>query len=145
MSRHHLLTDFVLDINALGPSTGFARTATAQAISEILMSPEAFAAFLGAIDAASSRPPVPALDRYLLRFVGVEAASDAAKIYTGRILRQIVEHIGGEWVRSGVPITEPSIFANSSTYRLPGRSRGRLKAAERLAWAQEWIARLKGA
>ncbi|MGI3902355.1 MAG: hypothetical protein ACRYGP_02730 [Janthinobacterium lividum] len=144
MPTHHLLPDFVLDTTKLGPSGGYARTAAGQGIFDVLTSTEPFAALIGAIDAASSRPPQPALDRYLLPAIGIEAASDPAKIFIGRVVRQLVEHIGGHWVRSGVAVTEPSIFANGSIYSLPGRDRGKLSAPERRLWAEEQIVLLKG-
>ena len=136
---HRLLRAFTIDYSKLGPSAGIARMAIGQTVISTIMQTEAFSALLGAIEAASSRPPQPALDRYLIPALGPDvAASDEVKILSGRVIRQLIEHVGGWWVRSGVPIIEPSVFANGSIYSLPRRPRGKsMKAADRLAWAHE--------
>jgi len=144
MSIHPDLSNFTIDFDRLGPSAPLARTALGQRVIECITNANAVVAVIGAIDAASTRPPLPALDRYLLNDIGVEAARDDVKILTGRIVRQIVEHLGGEHVRTGVEITEASIFTTGSIYRLPTTIRGRMNAADRRAWAERQVARFGG-
>ncbi|MBK1659856.1 hypothetical protein [Paracraurococcus ruber] len=142
--RHPSLSTFKLNHDRLGPSTALARSARGQQIIDTLLSRDAVTALVGAIDAAPSRPPQPALDRHLLAAIGLDALDDEVKILIGRIIRQIVEHLGGHHVRKGVPITVASIFANGSIYELPGTTRGKVAPADRRAWAEQQVATLGG-
>lgn len=142
---HPLLKDFVLDEQRLGPSLGLSRRALGQNLLACVMGREAFSGLIGAIEAAPTRPPQPALDRYLLEEIGIDTAEDASKILVGRYVRQLVEHAGFAFVRSNVEVTEPSIFANGAIYRRRGAvGRAKMTAAERRAWAERRIAELRG-
>ena len=138
--RHPSFTKFSLNYGVLRASASLARSALGQRILEVMLSRDAVNAVIGAIEAAPTRPPFPALDRFLLPAIGLRAADDDVKILVGRILRQMIEHLGGAHVRSGVPITEASVFANGSIYSLPTTRRGRMNAAARRAWAERRIA-----
>ena len=140
MQRHPRFKSFVLDNKQLGPSAPFAQTSIGKLVIEVLLSTDAVNALLGAIDAAPARPPHPALDRHLLPVLGPAALDDSVKILCGRVVRQVVEHLGGRHVRKGVPITVASVFANGSVYVLPSTRRGKFGPAERLAWVEEQLA-----
>jgi hypothetical protein len=99
-----------------GSFAGLAATAAGQAIESILVSRAAVASLVGAISAAPSRPPQPAVEQFLADDVGNEAFEKEAKKMIGRMIRQIVEHLGGRWVRRGVPITVKSRFTKGSIY-----------------------------
>ena len=99
-----------------GSFTSLAATAAGQAIEATLVSRAAVAALVGAISAAPSRPPQPAIEQHLADEVGNEAFGDEAKKMTGRMIRQIVEHLGGRRVRRGVPVTVKSKFTKGSIY-----------------------------
>lgn len=133
---HPLLTDFALDYDRLGPSEPFARTAMGQAIIDTLTSHDPVCALLAVIDAAPSRPPQPALDRYLIPVLGARAADDACKILEGRIIRQIAEHLGARFIRSDVTIIVPSACTSGSIYQWPGRQLGRMNATGRREWTE---------
>lgn len=108
-------------------------------MTEVILSRDALAAVIGAIDAAPARPPQPALDRYLLPTIGLAALDDKVKQLSGRILRQVVEHLGGQHERKGVPVNVASAYANRSIYTLPTTKRGKLSAADRRAWAEQQV------
>lgn len=99
-----------------GSFTGLAATPAGQAIESILVSRAAVAALVGAISAAPSRPPQPAVEQFLADQVGNAAFEKEAKKMIGRMIRQIVEHLGGRWVRRGVPVTVASRFSKGSIY-----------------------------
>lgn len=139
MHRHPKLAKFVLNYQQLGPSASFARSALGQQLIEVILSRDAATAIVGAIDAAPARPPQPALDRYLLPTIGLAALDDNVKILAGRVIRQVVEHLGGEHKKKGVPVTVASVFANGSIYTLPNTKRGKLGSADRRAWAEQQI------
>jgi hypothetical protein len=140
MQRHPWLTNFVLNERQLGPAAAFARSALGQKVTEVVLSRDALTAVIGAIDAAPARPPQPALDRYLLPVIGLAALDDNVKQLSGRILRQVVEHLGGRHERKGVPVNVASAYANGSIYTLPTTKRGKLSAADRRAWAEQQVA-----
>jgi hypothetical protein len=99
-----------------GSFTSLAATATGQAIESILTSRAAVAALVGAISAAPSRPPQPAVEQFLADDAGNAAFENETKKMIGRMIRQIVEHLGGRWVRRGVPVTVKSSFSKGSIY-----------------------------
>ena len=140
MQRHPWLTNFTINYQNLGPSVSFARSATGQLVTGVILSQEAVTAIVGAIDAAPARPPQPALDRYLLPVIGLAALDDNVKTLSGRVIRQVVEFLGGQRERKGVPVTVASVFANGSIYTLPSTKRGKLGAADRRAWAEHQLA-----
>ncbi|MCC5610774.1 hypothetical protein LC612_29515 [Nostoc sp. CHAB 5834] len=74
------------------------------------------AVLMGAVIAAPSRPPVIATEPYISMLTGEAAFTDEMKKYTGRIVRQIVEHLGGKWVRRGVKVTVSSRYGSGSIY-----------------------------
>lgn len=76
---------------------------------------------LGAVLAAPSRPPVVAAEPFLSTLIGEEAFTDEIKKYTGRLIRQIVEHFGGRFVRRGVKVTVPSRYGSGSIYSFDGK------------------------
>jgi hypothetical protein len=47
-------------------------------------------------------PRNPALDRYLLPVIGLAELDDNVKQLSGRVLRQVVEHLGGQHERKGL-------------------------------------------
>ena len=114
---HSRLTNFSVDYKNLGPSVTLAKGAAGQSLIKTLLSHDAICALIAVIDAAPSRPPHPALERYLSAGVGPAYSDDAMKVLCGRVVRQIVEELGGVWVRSGVPVKVTSKFANGSIYR----------------------------
>ena len=99
-----------------GSFASLAATPAGQAIEATLVSRASAAALVGAISAAPSRPPQPAVESFLADEVGNEAFDDEAKKMTGRMIRQIVAHLGGRWVRRGVPVTVKSRFTKGSIY-----------------------------
>lgn len=99
-----------------GSFATLAATQAGQAIESILVSRAAVAALVGAISAAPSRPPQPAVEQFLADEVGDAAFEKEAKKLIGRMIRQIVEHLGGRWVRRGVPVTVKSRFSKGSIY-----------------------------
>ncbi len=140
MRRHPRFKSFVLDYSQLGPSAPFARTPEGRSVIDVVLSTGAVDAVLGAIDSSPARPPHPALDRHLLPVIGSAALDDGVKILCGRVVRQLVEHLGGRHVRKGVSITVASVFANGSIYVLRSTRRGKFNAAERKAWVEEQLA-----
>ena len=135
MNVHSGLTNFSLRRDRLGPSASFTTTALGMALIQLLMEEPVVCALLGAIDAAPSKSPLPALDRYLLARIGADVAQDDPKRFIGRLVRQIVEHLGGTHVRDGADIQVASIFTTGSIYSLPTTQRFKGDAAARRQWA----------
>lgn len=75
-------------------------------------------ALIGAITSAPSRPPVVALELLIFRLVGEDGFTDEMKKMTGRLVRFVVEHLGGRWVRRGVKTTVSSRYSSGSIYSL---------------------------
>jgi hypothetical protein len=140
---HLLLRLFVLDPKRLGPSLGFSRSPLGQLVTGVVLSHDAMAAVMGAIYSAPSRPPLPALDPYLLQHIGLNALEDAPKILAGRVLRQAIEFLGGQHIRTDVRITVMSIFAYGSIYRLRPEIGGKPTQEDRRKWTEGEIERLK--
>lgn len=141
-ARHPALAGFQLNYAALGPAAPWARSPVGQRAIAVLESTGAVCALLGAIDAAPSRPPHPALDRYLIPVLRLAVLDDMTKTGTGRVIKQIVEFLGGRHVAKGVPVNVASAYANGSIYALPTTTRGHLTTAQRRAWVEEQIAKL---
>lgn len=89
---------------------------TGQAIYKVLTSRVGVAVLVGSVIAAPSRPPVIATEPFVAKLVGDAAFTDEMKKYTGRIVRQIIERLGGEWVRRGVKVTVDSRYGSGSIY-----------------------------
>jgi hypothetical protein len=141
---HPLLHDFRLNEGRLGPSAGFAETPTGCRILSIMMTTPAFSALLGALEAAPSRPPQPALDRYILPAIGMEALTRDSRILVGRYIRQLAEHVGFKWLRSDVTLTVPASATTGAIYTRTGEPvRESMTEEERAAWAERRIAELK--
>lgn len=87
-----------------------------QVIHDFLTSRLGVALLIGAVLAAPTRPPVVAVEPFLSNHVGHAAFTDEMKKYTGRVIRQIVEHLGGCFVRRAVKITVPSRYGSGSIY-----------------------------
>jgi hypothetical protein len=137
LDPHPELANFQLDESKLAGRSGpLARSVEGQRLLEILKSRDAVCAVIGAIDADPDASPLPALHRYLVWHLGMIAADDEMKILAGRILRQIVEHLGGTHHPPKV-IAVGGIFTSGSVYDLPTTQRGpmdgdvRRRAAER--------------
>lgn len=90
---------------------------TGKCILSFLMSRMGVAVLMGAVIAAPSRPPVIATEPYIAMLVGETAFTDEMKKYTGRMVRQIVEHLGARWVRRGVKVTVSSRYGSGSIYK----------------------------
>lgn len=86
-------------------------------IALILTSVEAVNRIIGAVSAAPTRPPVAAIEQLLADHGGETAFDKEPKKMVGRLIRQIVEHLGGSFVRRGVPINVASRFKKGSIYR----------------------------
>ncbi len=71
---------------------------------------------IGAILSAPSRPPVVAVESLIFETLGVNAFSLESKKMIGRVVRQIVEQLGGRWVRRGTKTTGQSRFNRGSIY-----------------------------
>ncbi|MEG3153459.1 hypothetical protein [Sphingomonas sp. RB1R13] len=93
---------------------------TGQAIHDFLTSRLGVAVLMGAVIAAPSRPPVIATEPFIAKLVGDAGFTDEMKKYTGRVVRQIVEHLGGKWVRRGVKVTVTSRYGSGSIYTFGG-------------------------
>lgn len=99
-----------------GSHTAAHESETGQAILSFLTSRMGVAVLMGAVIAAPSRPPVIATEPFIAKLAGEEAFTDEMKKYAGRVVRQIIEHIGGKWVRRGVKVTVASRYGSGSIY-----------------------------
>lgn len=90
-----------------------------QQIVKLLESRFAVSAIVASVLAAPTRPPVAAVEHLLRTKIGDAAFTDPAKQFTGRIIRGIVEHLGGTHVRRGTPIRVPSRYSKGSVYDFP--------------------------
>jgi len=96
---------------------------TGTLIRNFLTSRIGVALLMGAILSAPSRPPIVAAEPFIATLAGEGAFTDEMKKYTGRLLRLIVERLGGRWVRRGVKVTVPSRYGTGSIYTFaPGLS-----------------------
>lgn len=99
-----------------GSHTSAFTSEAGQEIYRLLTSRFGVALLIGAIVSAPSRPPVIATEPWVHRLVGDAGFSDEMKQYTGRLVRVIVEHIGGHWVRKGTKVTVDSRYSSGSIY-----------------------------
>lgn len=91
-------------------------TPVGQSIFNCVCSRAGVAALVGAVSAAPSRPAVVGLEHILLRVVGEAAFENDQKKLTGRIVRFVIEHLGGRWVRSRVKVNVDSRYYSGSIY-----------------------------
>ena len=91
-----------------------------QAIHDFLTSRLGVGVLIGAVLAAPTRPPVVAAEPFIAKLIGDAAFTDPMKKYTGRVIRQIIEHLGGTFVRRAVKITVPSRYGSGSIYSFKG-------------------------
>ena len=73
---------------------------------------------LGAVLAAPTRPPQPAVEPLLIDEVGEAAFTDPMKRYIGAVVRFVIEQLGGEHHSYGSNVRVRSYFSKGSTYRL---------------------------
>ena len=92
-------------------------TAAGQQILAFLTSRFGVALIIGSVSAAPKKPPVLATEEWIYRLVGAEAFDDEAKQFTGLVMRQVVEALGGDFVRNGQKCTEGSRYKKGSIYR----------------------------
>lgn len=67
------------------------------------------------------QPEVPAvvgIEQILAHYIGNAAFTDDMKQYTGWRVRQIIEFLGGQWVRAGVRV-RGSRYKTGSIYMIP--------------------------
>ena len=115
LERDPNLTDLAFDAGA--HSAAFESEA-GQKVYSLLSSRVGVALLVGAVCSAKSRPPVVGIEPLLVAEVGDAAFSDPMKRLTGRIVRYIIEHLGGEYGSRGVRVTEDlgSNYKSGSTY-----------------------------
>jgi hypothetical protein len=113
-------SDFLDDDFRLEPGNLYSATAdtrTGKAITKLILSDGMVCVLLGAVLAAKSRPPVAVATPFILRFIGEDALEDKYKRFTGVVIRQMIDHIGGKLRRTGVPIrTKGSGYSSGATY-----------------------------
>lgn len=76
------------------------------------------AATIGSVTAAPKVPPVLALEPYLAGRIEGEVFSDKMKQYLGRLMRFVIEDLGGKHERYGARVNRNSAFKSGSTYTL---------------------------
>lgn len=115
LERDPNLVDLVFDAGS--HSTAF-ETVVGQRIFDLLTSRLGVAMLIGAVCSAQSRPPVVGTEPLLASQIGEDAFTDPMKRLTGRIVRYIIEHIGGAYQSRGVKVTEDlgSHYKSGSTY-----------------------------
>lgn len=74
------------------------------------------ASLIAAITVSPSSPPVVAVEPLLFDQVGPEAFSDDLKKLAGRVVRFVIEHLGGRWEGRGVRVTTASRYKSGSVY-----------------------------
>lgn len=85
-------------------------------LTSVLTSVDGVNRLIGSILSAPTRPPVVAVEALIFDALGAAAFGDESKKLIGRVVRQIVEHLGGRWVRRGVKTNVPSRFNRGSIY-----------------------------
>ena len=115
LERDPNLSNFLFDAGS--HSTAF-ESEIGQAVFALLTSRLGVAMLIGAVCSAKSRPPVVAIEPLLASRLGASAFTDPMKRLTGRIVRYIIEHVGGEYGSRGVRVTEDlgSHYKSGSTY-----------------------------
>lgn len=118
LDRDPNLADLKFDAGSHTPAF---ESETGQHIYRLLTSRIGVAMLIGAVCSASSRPPVVGIEPLLVSQIGEEAFEDEMKRLTGRIVRYIIEHIGGRYETRGVKVTKAlnSHYSSGSTYSFP--------------------------
>lgn len=113
-----------MDFDAGSHSTAFA-SQTGAKIYDLLSSRIGVAMLIGAVSSAPSRPPVVGIEPLLASQIGQDAFSDEMKRLTGRIVRYVIEHIGGTYSGRGIKVTKAlgSNYSSGSTYTFPASIR----------------------
>jgi hypothetical protein len=113
-TEHPALSDLDLkhgNYKALGESP------MGKALGEVMKSEAVVLSLIAAQTAAPSRPPVVGIHRLLKHSLGEKIFEPDFKRLTGRYVRQILEHLGFRWKRSGVDvIVSNSPYASGSIY-----------------------------
>lgn len=113
-TEHPALADLELkhgNYKALGES------ALGKALCEVMKSEAVVLSLVAAQIAAPSRPPVVGIWRLLDMALGNKVFEPDFKRLTGRYVRQILEHLGFSWKRSGVDVVvKGSRYASGSIY-----------------------------
>ncbi|WP_240956924.1 hypothetical protein [Pseudopontixanthobacter vadosimaris] len=120
LQRDPNLSNFDSQFDAGAHSRAF-ESEVGQQIYDLLTSRIGVAMLVGAVCSASSRPPVAGIEPLLSSQIGDAAFEDAMKRLTGRIVRYIIEHVGGRYETRGVKVTKTlnSHYASGSTYSFP--------------------------
>jgi hypothetical protein len=118
LERDPNLANFQFDAGAHTPAF---ETEVGQRIFDLLTSRIGVAMLIGAVGSASSRPPVVGTEPLLASQIGEEAFADDKKRLTGRIVRYIIEYIGGKYETRGVKVTKTlkSNYASGAIYSFP--------------------------
>ncbi len=122
LQRDPNLVDLHFEAGAHSPAF---ESDTGQRVYDLLTSRIGVAMLLGAVCSASSRPPVVGTEPLLASQIGEAAFQDAIKRLTGRIVRYIIEHLGGTYETRGVKVTQAlnSHYSSGSTYSFPAKVR----------------------
>jgi hypothetical protein len=112
-TRDPNLSRFVPDYGQYGSILGIA---LCDQIAQVVVSVEGLNRLIGAVIAAPSKTPVSALEQLLENSVGDQAFIDNAKKLTGRLVRQVIEQMGGKWVRAGAKAPTGSRYNRGSIY-----------------------------
>lgn len=123
MSHLYALTEDQLKIDprmldfdpTLGPQAKLRHTPLGQEIEHLYTSYAGITAILASIRIASQRQPVVAVEPFLLELAGEGAFTDEFKQYAGRIMRAVVERLGGRLVGSR-RVVGRSRYASGSIY-----------------------------
>ena len=115
LERDPNLVDF--EFNAGSHSSAY-ESEVGQRVFNLLTSRLGLAMLIGAVCSAQSRPPVVGIEPLLASQIGDAAFEDPMKRLTGRIVRYIIEHIGGNYGSRGVKVTKEleSHYKSGSTY-----------------------------
>ena len=94
-------------------------SAIGQALCKVMKSEAAVLSLVTSQIVAPSRPPVVSLSKLLKHALGDKAFEPDFKRLTGRYVRQILEHLGFRWKRSGVDVVvKDSPYASGSIYKI---------------------------
>lgn len=87
-----------------------------KALCEVMKSEAVVLSLVTAQIAAPSRPPIVGIGKLLKHALGDKVFEPDFKRLTGRYVRQILEHLGFRWKRSGVDVVVISPYASGSIY-----------------------------
>jgi hypothetical protein len=120
LERDPNLKDFDEHFDAGAHSPAF-ETEVGQHIYDLLTSRIGVAMLIGAVCSASSRPPVVGTEPLLASQIGEDAFADDKKRLTGRIIRYIIEYIGGRYETRGIKVTKAlnSHYSSGAIYSFP--------------------------